>query len=108
MSYLLKGYMDNVISSMIAARYAEKAVEPDCPYLQANAGDGSYLISSTKDAFTLTGVAKPGKIKEAYAAVPVSYTHLDVYKRQVVDGALIVLLEYLYMEDILANEYFVG
>ena len=26
----------------------------------------------------------------------------------VVDGALIVLLEYLYMEDILANEYFVG
>ena len=69
MSYLLKGYMDNVISSMIAARYAEKALEPDCPYLQANAGDGSYLISSTKDAFTLTGVAKPGKIKEAYAAV---------------------------------------
>ena len=69
MSYLLKGYMDNVISSMIAARYAEKVLEPDCPYLQANAGDGSYLISSTKDAFTLTGVAKPGKIKEAYAAV---------------------------------------
>ena len=69
MSYLLKGYMDNVISSMIAARYAEKALEPDCPYLQASAGDGSYLISSTKDAFTLTGVAKPGKIKEAYAAV---------------------------------------
>ena len=26
----------------------------------------------------------------------------------VVDGALVVLLEYLYMEDILANEYFVG
>ena len=69
MSYLLKGYMDNVISSMMAARYAEKALEPDCPYLQASAGDGSYLISSTKDAFTLTGVAKPGKIKEAYAAV---------------------------------------
>ena len=40
MSYLLKGYMDNVIYSMIAARYAEKALEPDCPYLQANAGDG--------------------------------------------------------------------
>ncbi len=29
---------------------------------------GNYLISSTKDAFSLIGVAKPGKVKEAYAA----------------------------------------
>ena len=67
--YLVKGYMDDVISSMLEARFAEKAQETDCPFLQASAGDGDFLISSTKGAFSLIGVAKPGKIKEAYAAV---------------------------------------
>ena len=36
--------------------------------LQGSAGVGSYLISGTKDAFSISGVAKPGKVKEAYAA----------------------------------------
>ena len=69
MSYLMKGYMDNVITSMLGARYAEIAQEADCPFLQAGADDGDFLLSSTKGAFSLIGVAKPGKVKEAYAAV---------------------------------------
>ncbi len=67
--YLAKGYMDTVIASMLGARFAEKALEPDCPYLQASGSDGNFLLSSTKGAFTLAGAAKPGKLKEAYAAV---------------------------------------
>lgn len=69
MSYLMKGYMDNVVTSMLGARYAEIAQEADCPFLQAGADDGDFLLSSTKGAFSLIGVAKPGKVKEAYAAV---------------------------------------
>ncbi len=47
----------------------EIAQEADCPFLQAGADDGDYLLSSTKGAFSPIGVAKPGKVKEAYAAV---------------------------------------
>lgn len=67
--YLAQGYMDNVISSMLGNRLAEKALEADSPFLQAGGSNGNFLLSSTKDAFTLSGAAKPGKMKEAYAAV---------------------------------------
>ena len=67
--YFIKGFMDNMVASMMASRFSEKALEPDCPYLQAGASNGEFLISSTKGAFTLVGAAKPGKLKEAYAAV---------------------------------------
>ena len=68
MSYLIEGYLRNVVGSMIDARLAEQTREADCPFLQGSAGIGSYLISGTKDAFSISGVAKPGKVKEAYAA----------------------------------------
>lgn len=69
MEYLGINYMNSVLTSMLNARFDEKAQEPDCPYLQAGADDGEYLMSNTKDAFTLFGLPKPGKVKEAYAAV---------------------------------------
>ena len=68
MNYLIEGYLRSVVSSMIGARLAEQTREADCPFLQGSAGIGSYLISGTKDAFSISGVAKPGKVKEAYAA----------------------------------------
>ena len=68
MGYLIEGYLRNVVGSMIDARLAEQTREADCPFLQGSAGIGSYLISGTKDAFSISGVAKPGKVKEAYAA----------------------------------------
>ena len=68
MGYLIEGYLRNVAGSMIDARLAEQTREADCPFLQGSAGIGSYLISGTKDAFSISGVAKPGKVKEAYAA----------------------------------------
>ena len=69
MNYLVEGYVRSVVSSMFDARLAELAREENCPFLQASAGMGSYLISSTKDAFSISGVAKPGMVKEAYAAM---------------------------------------
>lgn len=69
LNYLALGYMNNVIASMLNARFNEKAQEPDCPFLQAGAEDADYLVSSTMDAFTFLGVPKPGMTKEAYAAI---------------------------------------
>lgn len=68
MDYLIEGYLRSVVGSMFDARLAEQTREADCPFLQGSAGIGSYLISGTKDAFSISGVAKPGKVKEAYAA----------------------------------------
>lgn len=67
-SYLVQEYIKSTISNMLNARFSEKAKEPDCPFLQASAVDEQYLISKTKDAFTLETAAKPGKILEAYEA----------------------------------------
>ena len=69
MNYLVEGYLRGVVSSMFEARLSELAREENCPFLQASAGVGPYLISDTKDAFSISGVAKPGKVKEAYAAM---------------------------------------
>ncbi len=49
---------------MMAARYAEKALEPDCPYLQASVGDGSYLISSTKDEVLIRDLPEDSRREE--------------------------------------------
>ena len=68
MAYLVMSYLRSVVGSMFDARLAEQTREADCPFLQGSAGVGSYLISGTKDAFSISGVAKPGKVKEAYAA----------------------------------------
>ncbi len=69
MGYMAVDYMNSVIGNMFDARMSEKSQEPDCPFLQAGCSEGDYLISSTKGALTFLGVAKPGKAKEAYAAV---------------------------------------
>ena len=69
LSYLLEGYLKNVATSMLNARFSEMAREADCPVLQGGSDIGNYLVSSTKDAFSVVGVAKPGKVKEAYAAL---------------------------------------
>lgn len=68
MANLIQCYMVNVISQMMNARYAEKANDPNCPFLNAGASYGNFLVSSTKDAVTVQTVAKPGKVIEAYIA----------------------------------------
>lgn len=66
--YLASSYVKSALSSMLNARYAEKALESDCPFLQAGCDDSEYLVSRTKDAFNINVVAKPGKMLEAYGA----------------------------------------
>lgn len=67
--YFANNYVTSALAGMLNARLAEKTQEADCPYLQAGCGDGDYLMASTMKAFSISAVAKPGMLKEAYAAV---------------------------------------
>ncbi|MCR5513444.1 MAG: insulinase family protein [Prevotella sp.] len=61
LGYLVQSYMASVISRMMSLRLAEMTQEESCPFFQAYADDGQYLLSKTKDCFELIGVPKEGK-----------------------------------------------
>ena len=67
--YMLQGYARSRAFNMLYQRLDEKAKEPDCPYIMAFAGDGSYIFSKTKDAFTITAIPKEGQTAQAIKAV---------------------------------------
>ena len=64
MAYLIQDYAVNVISQMINQRMTELTQDAACPFFQAFADDGQYLLSKTKDCFELIGVPKEGKDME--------------------------------------------
>ena len=63
-AYLIQDYVTDIVGSMLGARFSEMTQEPDCPFVQAMCDDESYLLSRTKDAFTMIGVPKEGKDME--------------------------------------------
>ena len=67
--YLMQDYVTDMIENMFDKRMEELSLNPDCPFVQAGAGDGQYFISKTKDAFTAIVVPKDGKDLEALATV---------------------------------------
>ena len=64
MAYLVQSYAVSVISQMMNQRLAEMTQEESCPFFQAFADDGMYMLSRTKDCFELIGVPKEGKDME--------------------------------------------
>ena len=68
-AYMLSEYMTNLICEMLNQRLREKAQDPDCPFLQAGSFDGDYIMSSTKKAFTIFCLPKPGQTEQALQAV---------------------------------------
>jgi len=69
MEYLVVNYLKNVALGMLNSRLGEIAQQPDCPYLQAEVNDGSYIFAKTKDAFDMSLVPKEGLMNEALKAV---------------------------------------
>ena len=67
-SYLIYLYAEYMINSMLNQRLQEQAQDPDCPFLQAYAYDGSYMGANTKDAFDLIVVPKEGMTEAATQA----------------------------------------
>ncbi len=64
MGYLIQDYAVSVISQMMNQRLNEMTQEESCPFFQAFANDGTYLLSRTKDCFELIGIPKEGKDME--------------------------------------------
>ncbi|MCI6160043.1 MAG: insulinase family protein [Prevotellaceae bacterium] len=69
MNYLIESYVKSVISNMLNARLSEMTQDENCPFFQAMAEDGQYMLSKTKDAFQLVGIPKEGKDLETLAAL---------------------------------------
>ncbi len=69
MMYMVMDYATSMMSSMLNDRLSEKAQEPDCPFIQAYAYDGGYLLSNDPEAFTLSVMPKEGMIEAATQAV---------------------------------------
>ncbi|MBR5725991.1 MAG: insulinase family protein [Muribaculaceae bacterium] len=68
MNYLVYLYLQYMMQSMINQRLQEQAQDPDCPFVQAYAYDGSYMGANTKDAFDLILVPKEGMTEAATQA----------------------------------------
>ena len=68
MNYLVYLYVQYVMNSMMNQRLEEQAQNPDCPYIQAYAYDGSYMGANTKDAFYLIVLPKEGMTEAATQA----------------------------------------
>ena len=68
-SYLILDFAIRMIGDMLNNRLEEKSKEPDCPYIQAIAMDGGYLLANNVRAFNLINVPKEGMTEAATQAV---------------------------------------
>ena len=69
MAYLIQDYATSVISQMLSQRLQEMTQDEKCPFFQAYANDGQYILSRTKDCFELTAYPKEGKDLETLKAL---------------------------------------
>ncbi len=57
-SYLMSKYVKDAAISMLGTRFNEAALKADCPFVGADAADDNYLLSKTKDAFSIDVLPK--------------------------------------------------
>lgn len=69
LGYLLDQYAKEVITMMLDQRFEEMSKKADCPFVAAEADDGQYILSKTKDNFEVSALAKDGKDLETLAAI---------------------------------------
>lgn len=60
-------YITNIIDQMFENRFSELSQNPDAPYNSLSAGDGQYILASTKYALQFAATPKDGKTREATA-----------------------------------------
>lgn len=56
--YYVNDYMTQAICSMLNNRLAERALNPDCPYVNAGADYGQFIYAKTKDCFAVSATPK--------------------------------------------------
>ena len=72
LEYTLSEYVKNAALGMLGTRFNEAAQKADCPFVGAQAGDGDYLFSKTKDAFEVD--IMPKDMSQAAAATKAALT----------------------------------
>lgn len=68
MPYLVMEYSINMASTMLNSRLNEISQNEDCPFINASVDDGQYIMSKTKDAFSLGVTPKPNTTDKAVEA----------------------------------------
>ena len=66
---LIHTYMISMMGQTLNGRLNEMSQKQDCPFISAGVDYGTYLLSKTKDAFSLYISPKPGRDAEAVTAV---------------------------------------
>ena len=69
LSYMMMNYINNMIVSMLDTRLNDMSSKPDAPFAAAGASDGEFFLAKTKDAFSVSGVAKTNDIKPVLEAI---------------------------------------
>ena len=69
LAYMLQDYVIDMVASMLNQRLAEKAQEPDCPFVQAGGGYGSFIMTNNKQAFQIYALPKEGQAEAALQAL---------------------------------------
>lgn len=67
--YLVFNYVENMISSMLNARFQEMMSKPETPFAVAQCSMGDYMMSSTEEMFAVIGVAKDGDIANTVESI---------------------------------------
>ena len=66
--YITVEYIKSMAMQMLNKRLDEKALDPDCPFIQAGVGDDDFLLSKSQ-ALTTTIIPKEGRLDEAIVSV---------------------------------------
>ena len=79
LAYMLQDYVMDMVSSMLNQRLAEKAQEPDCPFVQAGGGYGGFIMTDNKQAFQITALPKEGQAEAALQALMTEALRVSKY-----------------------------
>ncbi len=79
LAYMLQDYVMDMVSSMLNQRLAEKAQEPDCPFVQAGGGYGGFIMTDNKQAFQITALPKEGQAESALQALMTEALRVSKY-----------------------------
>lgn len=68
-NYFVFDYATSMIASMLDSRFNDMTAKPDAPFASAGASYGEFFVAKTKDAFSVSGVAKGNDIKPVLEAI---------------------------------------
>lgn len=68
-AYLVFDYIQDMIASMLNARFGDMMSNPSTPFAFAQAEIGDYIMSSTEDMFAVIGGAKDGDISRTLESI---------------------------------------